>query len=365
VASIAPGPLFTPTPPRPQPASSVPGSTVPKPAAASAAGSLAASQFDGRVVVARDEGIAIVEGGSLRQVFKAEPGGSVKDPIFSPDGKSLAFAYAPPRPKMQPGRPIVEQLLFSDIMVVEADGSNARAVAQHDGPGAILETPAWSHDGKSIYFSYYAPTYRGDELIDEKLEVRRKEIGAQGAAATVVKNGSNPDLSRDGKWLTYVGEDQNEGQSLHVMAAAGGEDRTLVKADRFASVLAPRFAPDGVTIAFSAADANLLPGGPTPPPAAQPKALAPLDVLRALLGPASAEAHGLPWEIWTIPVAGGAPRQLTRIAEDTPYAAWSANGARLLVYGAGGLYMVDAGTGQAKTLSSDGAHGGMDWRSAQ
>jgi dipeptidyl aminopeptidase/acylaminoacyl peptidase len=367
VAAIGSGASATPTPVRPLPGQPAPILGTPVPAAASApgaAGTLAASQFDGRLAVARDDGIAIVEGGSLRQVFKAEPGGSVKDPTFSPDGKSVAFAYAPPRPRVQPGRPIVEQLLHSDIMVVEADGSNPRAVAAHDGPGAILETPAWSHDGKSIYFSYYAPTYRGDELVDEKLEVRRKEIGASAPATTVVKNGSNPELSRDGKWLVYVGEDVNEGQSLRVMAAGGGDDRTLVRADRFASVLAPRFAPDGVTIAFSAADASLLPGAPTPPPAAQPKALAPLDALRDLLGPASAEAHGLPWEIWTIPVSGGAPKQLTKIAEDTPYAAWSSNGSRLLVYGAGGLYMVDAGSGQAKTLSSDGAHGGMDWRSA-
>jgi Tol biopolymer transport system component len=138
---------------------------------------------------------------------------------------------------------------------------------------------------------------------------------------------------------------------------AGGEPKTLVRADRFAGLLAPRFSPDGQTIAFSAASM------PTGAGAPQPKASGPLDRLRELIAPATAYAHGLPWEIWTVPTAGGDLRQLTLIQEDTPQAAWSADGARMLVYGAGGLHRVEVGSAQTQTLSSNGGHGGMDWRS--
>ncbi|HEY3111376.1 MAG TPA: hypothetical protein VGL23_21650, partial [Chloroflexota bacterium] len=294
--------------------------------------------------------------GQTRVVFKTPPGGQLKDPAWSPDGKTIAFAYAPPRATPRAGAPIVEQLLSSDVMLVDADGQNLRPGALHDGPGQILETPAWSSDGRALYYSYYAPTYKGEELVSEALEVRRREIGSA-ASATVVSGASNPTASRDGQWLAFVGEDSNEGQSLKLVPAAGGQAKTLVKADRFAALLSPRFSPDGQTIAFSAASIPTSPGAP------QPKGSAPLDLLRQLVAPASAYAHGLPWEIWTIPTAGGEPKQLTQIQEDTPYAAWSADGGRLLVYGAGGLHRVDIKATQTQTLSSYGAHGGMDWHS--
>jgi hypothetical protein len=62
-----------------------------------------------------------------------------------------------------------------------------------------------------------------------------------------------------------------------------------------------------------------------------------------------------------VPSAGGPARQLTRLDEDTPRAAWSADGARLLVRGAGGVHLVDASTGGAQPVSAEGDHGGMDW----
>jgi Tol biopolymer transport system component len=312
---------------------------------------------EGRVAFVRESSLALTERGQTRVIFKAPSNGQVKDPAWSPDGQTIAFAYAPPRPTPRANAPIIEQLLSSDIMLVDADGQNLRVGAAHDGPGQILETPSWSGDGKAIYFSFYAPTYKGEELISETLEVRRREVGAA-SGTTVVAAASNPSASRDGKWLAFIGEDPSQGQSLKVMPAGGGDARTLIASDRFAALLSPRFSPDGQSIAFSAASIPTSPGAP------QPKASAPLDLLRRLVEPSSAYAHGLPWEIWAVPVAGGEPRQLTQIQEDTPYAAWSTDGARMLVYGAGGLHRVEVRAAQTQTLSSDGSHGGMDWRSA-
>jgi dipeptidyl aminopeptidase/acylaminoacyl peptidase len=316
---------------------------------------LQAAAVPGRIVVVRENQIDVVESGAARAVFTSDPGGNVKDPAFSPDGSQIAFAYAPPRPQVPPNAPITDQLFYSDLMLVGADGANPRTALVHDQPGAILETPSWTPDGSALYFSYYAPQYQGQSLVGETIELRRIEL-ATGAVSTVAQRGNAPTAAPDGKSLAYVGEDPAQGPDLRLLRLDGSGESAVVPAGEFAGVLAPRFSPDGLSIAFS--------GAQIPRPVAPPKAASPLESLAALLGPRPALAHGLPWEIFTVPVGGGPAKQLTLFAEDTPYAAWSADSRQLLVYAAGGLYLIDATSGSTQALSTDGAHGGMDWRSS-
>ena len=98
-------------------------------------------------------------------------------------------------------------------------------------------------------------------------------------------------------------------------------------------------------------------------PAAGASPRSPLEALAFLSGPGTARAHGYPWEVWTVPTAGGAPRQLTRLNEDPPRAAWSADRTVVLVRGLGALYAVDSANGDTARVSRDGAHGGLDWSS--
>jgi hypothetical protein len=63
------------------------------------------------------------------------------------------------------------------------------------------------------------------------------------------------------------------------------------------------------------------------------------------------------------PAADGAPRQLTRLAEDMPCLAWSADAKRLLVQGEMGLYLVDPAAGTTRLLGEPPGWGVMDWRS--
>ncbi|HEY3082440.1 MAG TPA: hypothetical protein VGM69_21345 [Chloroflexota bacterium] len=333
----------------------IPSGRPPPPDASPSARPITAASVVGRIVVVRSDGIDVIENGASRRVFTAGPGGSLKDPVFSPDGSQIAFAYAPPRQPVAANAPIVDQLLYSDIMGVGTDGSNQHVIVAHDVKGAVLETPAWAPDGKTLYFGYYAPQYTGQTLSGETIEIRRIDLGT-GATTSVVANGNSPVPSPDGQTVLYVGEDFAAGPSLRTVKPDGSGESEVLPPGDFAGILAPRFSPDGKTIAFAGAQIPR-PTGP------QPKAASPLGALAGILAPPPAEAHGLPWEIWTVPTAGGPPKQLTIFAEDTPYPAWSADGAKLLVYAAGGLYRIDAVTGDTEALSTDGAHGGMDWRS--
>ena len=56
----------------------------------------AALSVDGAVAYVRGERLVVVERGSARTLFTADAGGILRDPSFSPDGRSLAFAYTPP-----------------------------------------------------------------------------------------------------------------------------------------------------------------------------------------------------------------------------------------------------------------------------
>jgi Tol biopolymer transport system component len=241
-------------------------------------------------------------------------------------------------------------------MVVGADGAGARPLVRHEALGQIVENPFWTPDGKAVLYNTYTPTYKAEEVTVEAVEVRRFDVAAS-SSATIASGAQSPAVSRDGRWIAFVGDDPELGPSLRLVPSGGGAERTLVAVNEFLALMAPRFSPDGQTIAFGAVKYLAGPGAPAP------RASTPLDLVRQLLGPGTAIAHGMPWEIWTVPTAGGALRQLTRDTLDTPYPAWSSDGARILVYGANGVHLVDVASGRAEALSAGGTHGGMDWRS--
>ncbi len=74
------------------------------------------------------------------------------NPIFSPDGKSLALVSS---------RNGLEQ---TDIWIVPVDGSSVRQLAQFTIPG-IESSPQWSPDGREIYFRRTTPLESPDLLV--------------------------------------------------------------------------------------------------------------------------------------------------------------------------------------------------------
>jgi dipeptidyl aminopeptidase/acylaminoacyl peptidase len=170
---------------------------------------------DGRAVVVRDGGVVVLAGGARSVLFQAPPGGNAKDPIWSPDGTEVAFTYVPPR--VSPGS--ADQLFVSDVVVVGADGARPRVAVPHGAPGTIVEMPAWAPDAAALYFAYYSPVYRDGRLVDQTVEVRRRDL-VSGATRAVASGGSGPGVSPDGKTVVYVVEG-GPGPSLRMVDADG------------------------------------------------------------------------------------------------------------------------------------------------
>jgi Tol biopolymer transport system component len=169
------------------------------------------------------------------------------------------------------------------------------------------------------------------------MEVRRYDLRT-GAVTTVADRAALPAPSPVGP-VVFVAEDPRIGPALRVLDPTTGAVRDLVPAGRFTNLMVPRVAPDGGTVVFAA-------------PAAEG---------RAASAPVPGRATEAVWELWSVPVAGGEVRQVSRIGERLPTAAWSRDGTRLLVQGDLGRYLLDVGTGTAEPVAPDGGRGGLDW----
>jgi Tol biopolymer transport system component len=67
-------------------------------------------------------------------------------------------------------------------------------------------------------------------------------------------------------------------------------------------------------------------------------------------------------DLYVVPAAGGAPRRMTQLGEDSPAGAWSPDGRRLALLAGGGIYVLNADGSNLTTIDQRGGHGMIDWR---
>jgi len=278
--------------------------------------------------------------------------GLAEHPTVSPDGTRIAFITLAPAP-ITATLPIS----ISALYVMNADGSNPHALWKP--PRGLLALPTWTPDSQALYVGLSDILSDPMAPVPERLlEVVRVDL-ATGARRVVLEDARDPTIARDGKRIAYLHFDkQNAAFSLHIAAPDGSGDRELIGAGAFTDFYAPRFSPDGKRIIVAAI------GGPVTNDQGYPinaSEQAPLQRLLALFEPPVAEAHGASWDLWMVNTDGTGLRRLPMAREDTPMVAFAPDGSRIVMMGAGGIYLMDADGSNMRRIDPLGDHGGLDW----
>jgi serine/threonine protein kinase/Tol biopolymer transport system component len=226
---------------------------------------------------------------------------------ISSDSHTIWYGWSPD------GRMVFLKYGGSDtnIWVMDSDGSNARQLTADTGSTKFY--PRVSPDGRYIIF-----------LSDRTGSIHIWRVDIDGANPKQLTNGPleywglRPDFSPDGKWIVY--ERGGTGRGIWKVAIEGGDPVRLTDAD--ASL--PVISPDGRWIAYSYQDPKETPthgiaimeleGG---------RLLTRLDVVTRFLRWA-ADGRSLLYtkdtdgvvNIWSQPIAGGAPGQVTHFKSD-------------------------------------------------
>jgi len=175
------------------------------------------------------------ETGEERELFpKLNSIGRLK---WSPDGRSILATG-----NDYEGRP--------GLYIVDVQTGSVKLVSQGE-PGAIISTPAWSPDGKWVYFPYLFPYVIKKEkfIFAQNIDTGEKKVIYQRPEG--VHDMRSLTISPDGKQLALVMRDASQGVIIAVIPISGGELRVLLKAPVSEYIGACAWTPDGRKVIYS------------------------------------------------------------------------------------------------------------------
>lgn len=267
--------------------------------------------------------------GQTLTLFQAPTNGWISRAIASPDGRQIVMAYAPPPPEGQ------IQFGYTNLYQLNAvGGAEPQPIMERSHPQEVLFNPAWSPDGRYIYFSHVVP----DDIDSNSFTTTLKRLDTLDEnVEAIVTNGVWPRLSADGEKLAYALLDPGtQTRDLYLADADGKNARLIASSEDFIDLDAPLFSPDGTWYYFSAVTQ------------AQPLQT---SWWEQLLGVKVVAAHSVPSDWWRIPVAGGEPERLTTINEIGMYGVFSPDGRIFAFSSVTGIYQMNPdGTKLSKLL---------------
>lgn len=361
------------------------------------------------------DGIAFVRSGRIYTVAAAggaplaisspPTGAADGNPVWSPDGRSLAFLRGPAESRFQSAwvhsvrgttRKVRQEDLHasiaglvwshdsralfyshllqdndSDLFTVEPDGSGRRQLTRND---ARDYDPSFSPDGRWIVFVRLLTD--GSTVYNEELFLMRAD--GTGVRRLTRWGGEDiaPSWSPDGSQIVFVRRTTRGPEpllSLYTIRPDGTHLKRLATRDDFWE--SPSWSPDGDSIAVGNGRANVVAANgrnlhvvfepPEEEAVARFPAWSPSGTHISFVLQATCNICDASEELWTVRPRGGQPRLLMTDASD---AAWSPDGTRLVVLGADGtLRIVSAnGTVQRKLgaapSNSDEGQGGLSWQ---
>jgi Tol biopolymer transport system component len=282
------------------------------------------------------------------------------EPVWSPDGTQVTFAFTPKAPP--------SELPVSDIWAAAPGSKGVFEIVKH-GANETLRDPAWSSDGRYLYFTVEQSDPNSTNFnslgvpeggvridrLDTQPGVRSEWIsggempGSGGASGRMLYVEDAPDNSTD------PSQAQAPGQQLVNVNADGSGKKVLVDSKSFVAMDYPTISPDGKWVAFAAIYLPRTGGNRQG-----------FDLFAWLgLRPESASAHGLPWDMFLVSMQGGTPIKLSTTSDDQPHPTWLSDSV-LAYLGNLSMYKVEIDSSgkplQAPQEMHPGiSHGGLTW----
>jgi Tol biopolymer transport system component len=182
------------------------------------------------------------DGSDRKQLTFSQEQEYEQPPAWSPDGTKIAFArYISPGNGGQG---------YSEILVMNGDGSDQRRLTTHSKLDGGDGTPAWSPDGTKIAFyridSVSMPSAAGIFVMNGD--------GSDQRRLTQSKFDYSPTWSPDGTKIAFYHSD-GIGSAIFVMNADGSDQRAVASNSKFFG-RPPAWSPDGLK--FAVADSGAL-----------------------------------------------------------------------------------------------------------
>jgi Tol biopolymer transport system component len=277
----------------------------------------------------------------LITLYEPPAQGFVGAASVSPDGSQIVYTYAAP-PKEGTVRLGYNELYIGTL----DDPGSGHPLLQRRTNDEVYETPAWTPDGKYIFFGHIIPSSDpNDPTGGRRLE---RVAYPEGEPETIATGAAAPQLSPDGDKLTYLTYDLTQGTYGIYIADADGSNPIQITLDATFTILdKPIFSPDGINIVFTSDDPN------------QPAAS---SWVEPLIGIHVAKANGnIASDLWRIPINGGSPVRLTFRRYASVRATFSPDGKHVAFTCSNGIFVMNADGGGISRISDQPSYGSIEW----
>ena len=269
-----------------------------------------------------------LDGSKPRLLLSASNGVAPRLPAVSPDGTRIAYLLGPP-----PGTPAADS--GADVWVADRAGTHRRRLLSHPQPNHSFRQVAWQDDRHLLVVVDVPARCDGCnpatttqqrlervDIISDQIEVLRDGVPEFG-------------LSPDQQWLAFPTPGNDRAEGLQVAPMDPSQDpHVIVPREAFAQITSPRYAPDGKTIAFAAAQSRSLRS----------------DITLAGYAPGPL-ADGLPEDVWSVDADGTHLRIVAALRESAPVLAWDPAGTTIYAVGVVALYRIDVATGTVSRIA--------------